>query len=92
MTTKRSSKKSSKLSQPKDLKIGYEFMWIYSDHGKITHTMCKVECLCSHCLVPAIVALPEVLRAQQLDATTHVCHPGLGGCNMGFEDTSRGGR
>lgn len=39
---------------------------------------------CRFCGVQAIVALPPHLLTIQPDDTTHVCHPGLGGCNHGF--------
>jgi hypothetical protein len=41
--------------------------------------------LCPICGVRAVVPLTKELRAQQPDATTHVCHPAIGGCNHGFE-------
>ena len=39
---------------------------------------------CSLCGALAVVALPDWLVARQPDDTTHVCHPGFGGCNHGF--------
>jgi hypothetical protein len=39
---------------------------------------------CQRCGRAAVLALPADLRALQPDGTTHVCHPGLGGCNHGF--------
>lgn len=39
---------------------------------------------CQLCGVAAVVPLPPSLLAQQTDGTTHVCHPGMGGCNHGF--------
>lgn len=40
--------------------------------------------LCSLCQQRAVVPLPDPVRAEQTDGTTHVCHPLLGGCNHGF--------
>lgn len=39
---------------------------------------------CKRCGMRAVVELPAMLLAEQPDATTHVCHPGAGGCNRGF--------
>lgn len=39
---------------------------------------------CPHCGAKAIVELTPRLKAKQPDGTTHVCHPGFGGCNLGF--------
>lgn len=39
---------------------------------------------CPLCGVHAIVPLGATLAAKQPDDTTHVCHPGFGGCNHGF--------
>jgi len=52
---------------------------------------CEVEPgACPFCFADGtVVALPKPLLEKQPDATTHVCHPGLGGCNQGFEDTRR---
>lgn len=41
---------------------------------------------CPMCGYIAVLALPASLREIQPDATTHVCHPALGGCNHGFEE------
>ena len=43
---------------------------------------------CQLCGAKAVVALPPRLLSVQPDSTTHVCHPGLGGCNHGFTVTS----
>lgn len=40
--------------------------------------------LCPLCGAFAVVELPAHLKAVQPDTTTHVCHPGFGGCNHGF--------
>lgn len=40
---------------------------------------------CPVCLHCAVTALPEPIRKEQTDGTTHVCHPSIGGCNQGFE-------
>ena len=39
---------------------------------------------CPSCEAFAVVALTERLTKLQRDGTTHVCHPGFGGCNQGF--------
>lgn len=39
---------------------------------------------CSLCGAVAVVPLSPSQVAAQPDDTTHVCHPGLGGCNHGF--------
>ncbi len=39
---------------------------------------------CPLCGTSGVVALPPSLLARQPDDTSHVCHPGLGGCNHGF--------
>ena len=44
-----------------------------------------VEQRCPLCGALAVVALPPAIKAEQPDATTHVCHPLAGGCNHGFE-------
>jgi hypothetical protein len=43
---------------------------------------------CPKCGEGSVLPLGTELLAVQPDATTHVCHPLLGGCNWGFEDTS----
>lgn len=39
---------------------------------------------CTLCEVRAVLPLDPGTRMAQPDATTHVCHPVLGGCNHGF--------
>jgi len=39
---------------------------------------------CPMCGARAVIELPEAIRAEQPDETTHVCHPLQGGCNHGF--------
>ncbi len=43
-----------------------------------------LELLCPFCFKQAVVELPPHLKRIQPDGTTHVCHPGFGGCNHGF--------
>ncbi len=43
-----------------------------------------LEDRCCFCGAQAIVELPPRLKKIQPDGTTHVCHPGFGGCNHGF--------
>lgn len=53
--------------------------------GRTVYVIGKDEAVrCQLCGAQAVVALtPEQIR-EQPDDTTHVCHPGLGGCNHGF--------
>lgn len=39
---------------------------------------------CPFCGEACIALLPLPLAAKQIDGTTHVCHPSIGGCNHGF--------
>lgn len=39
---------------------------------------------CDLCAAVAVLPLNSATRMVQPDATTHVCHPALGGCNHGF--------
>lgn len=39
---------------------------------------------CQLCGAVAVVPLTPDQLAAQPDETTHVCHPGFGGCNHGF--------
>lgn len=39
---------------------------------------------CSLCGMVAVLPLDPTTRMAQPDATTHVCHPVLSGCNHGF--------
>jgi len=41
--------------------------------------------LCPLCFALAVLPLDEKNLAKQPDATTHVCHPSIDGCNFGFE-------
>lgn len=43
---------------------------------------------CPLCSAHAVVELSPELKAIQPDATTHVCHPGFGGCDHGSEATA----
>lgn len=55
--------------------------WLEPDGSRI---MADKPVACAMCGTAAIVMLPPSLIARQPDDTTHVCHPGLGGCNHGF--------
>lgn len=57
-----------------------ELVWSY--HGKVFRS--TIEGACPLCGAAAIVKLPDELIDVQPDETTHVCHPGAGGCNQGF--------
>ncbi len=56
-------------------KPGQEAVWTAGD----------IMSWCPTCGAWAVVQLPPALLAAQPDATTHVCNPGFGGCNQGFE-------
>jgi hypothetical protein len=45
---------------------------------------------CTVCGVRAVIRLPDAVRAEQPDDTTHVCAPMAGGCNHGFSDLPSG--
>lgn len=75
------SQRQAKLPKPKEmLKVGTTRHFYYQGSAhevKITH-------ICPYCRKGAVVKLPDVILAQQPDATTHVCLPTEGGCNQGF--------
>ena len=52
--------------------------------------VCRVEPgACPLCgALDAVVQLPPPVLAEQPDETTHVCHPSLGGCNVGYARSS----
>lgn len=60
-------------------------LWSY--RGRAHSLSRKAAKKCPLCGAKAVVALPAAILAEQPDATTHVCHPLLGGCNHGFEQT-----
>lgn len=39
---------------------------------------------CPACHNRAVVQLTRAMREVQTDGTTDVCHPALGGCNLGY--------
>jgi len=47
------------------------------------HTTVRLWELCHFCGEDALTELPAPLLRRQLDGTTIVCHPSLGGCNRG---------
>lgn len=54
-------------------------------NAKLDHwTDADIIGCCPVCGAFAIVKLTDRLRKLQPDDTTHVCHPGFGGCNHGF--------
>ena len=57
------------------------FKWLY--RGRVHAS--RVVGACPMCGAAAVVRLPAIIRAEQPDSTTHVCHPLAGGCNHGFE-------
>lgn len=60
-----------------------ELIWVMADN---TAYKCQVwPQACPDCGRRCIVPLPKPMAEQQPDATTHVCHPSIGGCNQGFE-------
>lgn len=63
--------------KPRTLRWGYK--------GR-SHVSTVLPSPCPFCRAVAIIELPEAVRAEQPDDTTHVCHPMAGGCNHGFSD------
>ena len=59
---------------------------------KVVHyvTSRDVATECPLCRAKAVVPLTPPQKAAQPDDTTHVCHPGLDGCNHGFHDSRPG--
>jgi hypothetical protein len=47
-----------------------------------------IEAVCEKCGAAAVVKLPDVLREQQPDETTHVCLAAIGGCNAGYTNAT----
>ena len=43
----------------------------------------SVRRMCPLCKQPAIVPLTAAMMREQVDGTTHVCHPDFGGCGHG---------
>lgn len=60
-------------------------IWVMNDGTKFLCPILEHECV--FCKNKTIVALPPPLSSVQTDGTTHVCHPGIGGCNYGFDMT-----
>lgn len=58
--------------------------WTYGKGATRKHYASHVERVCPECGAFAVVQLPREILADQTDGTTHVCHPGVGGCNQGF--------
>jgi hypothetical protein len=54
--------------------------------GRVAAPCCSAELprVCAICQAVAVLPLNPETRMAQPDATTHVCHPVLGGCNHGF--------
>lgn len=48
------------------------------------HCVAAVPMPCPRCGARAVLPLDDATQAQQPDETTHVCHPVLDGCNVGF--------
>ncbi len=65
------------------MKRAYEFH-VANDHGDVWSSFEIEAGACPMCGAHAIVPLTPRLLAIQPDGTTHVCHPGFGGCNHGF--------
>ncbi len=49
-----------------------------------SHATMRLDGLCHFCGEDALTELPPPLLERQVDRTTIVCHPSLGGCNRGF--------
>lgn len=58
----------------------------FKANGKVFSVWTRedVLCACPNCKAEAIVELTPELKTIQPNGTTHVCHPGFGGCNRGF--------
>jgi hypothetical protein len=56
-------------------------------HGRAAAPMCEaaIPRECKVCGALAVLPLDAETRAKQPDGTTLVCHPVLGGCNLGYE-------
>ena len=61
-----------------------EINWIVGRKGYACQVLPHA---CPYCGHQSITELPPPILAQQTDGTTHVCHPGLDGCNQGFAYT-----
>jgi hypothetical protein len=48
------------------------------------HCDAAIPTTCSLCGAKAVLPLDSKTRNAQPDATSHVCHPCIGGCNHGF--------
>jgi len=60
-------------------------MKVHTVRGKTVYITSQDEAsACQLCGAVAVVPLTPEQRAAQPDDTTHVCHPGFGGCNHGF--------
>lgn len=44
----------------------------------------RARAVCTFCLLPAVMLLPDAIAAAQPDGVNAVCHPEVGGCNHGF--------
>lgn len=55
------------------------------------HCTAAIPRYCTLCRKVAVLPLNGATRNKQPDATTHVCHPVLGGCNHGFTIYNEGG-
>lgn len=57
---------------------------IRAGRGAAPHCDAELPRICPTCDARAVLPLDAATRAAQPDATTHVCHPVLDGCNGGF--------
>lgn len=64
------------------MRVGDKIVWTH-DGRSYPRT---IEAVCQKCGAAAVVKLPEELRAQQPDETTHVCMAAIGGCNQGYSN------
>lgn len=69
-------------TKPKHTPGAQTILWLISN----TVYECQIaRGYCPFCgSLDSVVELPPPVLAEQPDATTHVCHPGLNGCNQGF--------
>lgn len=66
------------MGQHRGVKSGRKTFYVISQDDAVP---------CPICSKKAVVPLTPKQLAEQPDDTTHVCHPGFGGCNHGFSVT-----
>jgi hypothetical protein len=74
-------KVTGKLRIPEWFIVADVLHWTY---GGVRYAS-PIVATCPHCKRRAVIELPAAILSSQPDATTHVCHPLLLGCNHGFK-------